>query len=249
MIPDRALIEKELAECGLYPYIAVYDTTDSTINRARDIIPEHTSDILVVASCQTQGRGSHGRSFFSPRDTGLYFTAVYRDVPASFPVTFAAGCASVKTLDRFGVTASVKWVNDIFLEGKKAGGILCERTGSGEVIIGIGINLSEPEGGFPEELSGIASALGTEKINRDILASALFRDLTEEMRSDPGEVMDRYRQVCGTIGRNIIFETGNGVRRGTAEAVAEDGALLVITENGERVRFESGNVSIKYTDV
>ena len=246
LIPDRALIEKELAERGLYPYVEVFETTDSTITRARDILRQKQGDILVIASSQTQGKGSHGRSFYSPKDTGLYFTAVYRDLPGDHPVTFAAGTASVRALGHFGSEASVKWVNDIFLNGYKTGGILCERTGSGDVIVGIGINLSEPEGGFPDELSGIAGALDMHDISRDHLAAVLFCELAEEVHREPADVMNRYRQVCGTVGRRIRFDTGEGERRGTAEAVGDDGALLVMTEDGDRLRFESGNVSIRY---
>ena len=248
MTPDRVFIEKELAERGLYPYISVYDTVDSTITRARSIIPEHDGDILIVASSQTQGKGSHGRRFYSPQDTGLYFTAVYRDVPSSFPVTFAAGTASVKALRFFGIETSVKWVNDIFLEGKKTGGILCERNGSGDVIVGIGINLRDPEGGFPEELSGIAGAIGKDSLSRDLLAAVLYCELTGEIRSDPDGVMERYRSVCDTVGRKISFVLEDREMHGTAASVEDDGALSVVTEEGEMVRFESSNVSIRYTD-
>ncbi|MBQ3412706.1 MAG: biotin--[Oscillospiraceae bacterium] len=248
MIPDRKLIEKELAERGLYPYISVYETVDSTITRARSLISEHDGDILIVASSQTQGKGSHGRSFYSPQDTGLYFTAVYRDVSLIFPVTFAAGIASVRALHSFGIETSVKWVNDIYYDRMKAGGILCERTGSGEVIVGIGINLQEPEGGFPEEISGIAKAIGKDTLSRDLLAAALYSELTEEIRSDPAGVIERYRAVCDTVGRKISFVYDNKEMRGTALSVEDDGALSVMTEEGAILRFETGNVSIRYMD-
>lgn len=248
MIPDRKLIEKELAERGLYPYISVYETVDSTITRARSLISEHDGDILIVASSQTQGKGSHGRKFYSPQDTGLYFTAVYRDVSPAFPVTFAAGIASVRALHNFGIETSVKWVNDIYYDRMKAGGILCERTGSGEVIVGIGINLQEPEGGFPEEISGIAKAIGKDTLSRDLLAAAIYSELTEEIRSDPAGVIERYRAVCDTVGRKISFVYDNKEMRGTALSVEDDGALSVMTEEGAILRFETGNVSIRYMD-
>lgn len=248
MIPDRNFIQKELAECGLCPYIYVYDEVDSTNTRARELLDSESPDIIVLAASQTRGKGSHGRSFFSPADTGLYLTASFSHLPQTFPVTFAAAAASVSALRQFGTESSVKWVNDIMIKNRKAGGILCEKLASGKVIIGVGINISEPEGGFPEDLSDIAVSLGNSGVARDVLAVRLYSELYSRMSLDREKVMEEYRSVCGTLGRRITFDTVSGVRKGTAEAVRDDGALIVLTENGDRISFESGNVSIRYLD-
>ncbi|MBP0969362.1 MAG: biotin--[acetyl-CoA-carboxylase] ligase [Oscillospiraceae bacterium] len=248
MIPDKVFIEKELAESGLYPYVKACASVDSTNLMARELVPQFGSDILVIADGQTAGRGSHGRSFYSPHSTGLYFSAVFGSIPASFPVTFAAGNAAVASLRNAGICTEMKWVNDIILNGKKAGGILCERISSGEVIIGIGINLMPPDGGFPDGLSEIAAAIGSSTIERDVLAADLYRELAGELQNSAREVMECYRRICGTVGRDITFIVRDAEERGRAIAAEQDGALLVETEDGRQNRFDSGNVSIRYVE-
>lgn len=249
MIPDKELIVKELAERGLYPAVTVFDETDSTNTRARELLKENSkTELLVLAASQTVGKGSHGRSFYSPRDTGLYFTASYSGLDYGMPVTFAAAVASAKALKRFGADTVIKWVNDIFADGKKAGGILCERTGSGSVIIGIGINLEEPEEGFPEEISGTATSLSTGRNIRDELAVELYSELTRAVHTDPASVMDEYRSMCGTVGRRIRFDWEYSVMEGTACGIDDDGSLLVREDSGEVLRLLSGNVSVRYAD-
>ena len=246
MIPDKGFIKEELASSGLCPCIHTFETVDSTNNVARELAAEADEDILVISSEQTAGKGTHGRSFFSPDSTGLYFSAVFSGLSVSHPVTFAAGVASVKALRHLGIETSMKWVNDIITDGRKAGGILCERLSSGKVIIGIGINLSAPRSGFPDEIKATAAELGLSPEVRDILAVHLYRELAEAVRSEPVAVLDAYRAVCGTIGRHITFDGIGGRAGGTALAVDDDGALLVRTDSGEDVRLESGFVSVRY---
>lgn len=246
MIPDRSFIETELASGGLNPVLYVYSETDSTNTRAREILKDCTGEILVLASAQTQGKGSHGRSFFSPADTGLYFTASFSGLAFDHPVTFAAAVAAVKALDTFGIRTEVKWVNDIMISGRKAGGILCERLPGGQVIVGIGINLEEPEGGFPADISDIAASVGSKSGIRDMLAVELYRELEKTVRMDAREIIGAYADICGTTGRRISFEREGCRTCGTARSVGEDGSLIVELDGGETVRLVSGDVSIRY---
>lgn len=246
MIPNRSFIESELAAGGLRPSIYVFSQVDSTNTRAREILGGCSDELLVLASSQLKGKGSHGRSFFSPADTGLYFTASFNGLPAGHPVTFAAAVAAVGALEKCGINTQIKWVNDIMLSGRKAGGILCERISSGTVIVGIGINLEQPAGGFPEEIKDIATSVGTQKGIRDVLAVELYRELERTVHEDAEEIIGSYRDRCGTLGRRISFEL-NGIRRtGTARSVALDGSLLVEQDGGDTVRLVSGDVSVRY---
>lgn len=246
LIPDRSFIETELASGGLNPVIYVYSETDSTNTRAREILKDSDGEILVLASAQTQGKGSHGRSFFSPADTGLYFTASFSGLAFDLPVTFAAAVASVNALKKYGITTEVKWVNDIMISGRKAGGILCERLPGGQVIVGIGINLEEPQGGFPADISDIAASVGSKSGIRDMLAVELYRELEKTVRMEGGEIIERYRAVCGTTDRLISFSLDGSRKTGTARSVGNDGSLLVELEGGETVSLVSGDVSIRY---
>ena len=126
--------------------------------------PEGT---VLLAASQSQGRGRMGRPFFSPADTGVYLSLLLRPKTgeaAGRVTTMAAlaACQAVSALS--GQDAGIKWVNDVFLNGKKVSGILTEATFSLEdgtpdyVVLGAGFNLYAPQGGFPEELADVAGA-------------------------------------------------------------------------------------------
>ena len=118
----------------------------------------------VTAREQTGGKGTNGRSFFSPGKTGIYMSVILRNVKQDrlLDVTPMAAVAVSRTLDKiFGVKTRIKWVNDVYLDGKKVCGILTKaqsKNGKTDfIVVGIGINLFAPEGGFPDDIKNIAS--------------------------------------------------------------------------------------------
>ena len=145
-----------------------YGLTDSTNKRAReyceraDIAPD--APALFVARGQTEGRGRQGRSFFSPEDTGLYMTLLFEApenkdsftrVTALCAVAVAQGIKKV-----FGTDSRIKWVNDLYIDGRKIAGILAESFPKGEkryIAVGVGVNISTAD--FPAELEGLAGSL------------------------------------------------------------------------------------------
>ncbi len=117
----------------------------------------------VTAREQTGGKGTNGRSFFSPGKTGIYMSVILRNVKQDrlLDVTPMAAVAVSRTLDKiFGVKTRIKWVNDVYLDGKKICGILTKaqsKNGKTDfIVIGIGINLFAPEGGFPDDIKNTA---------------------------------------------------------------------------------------------
>ena len=117
----------------------------------------------VTAREQTGGKGTNGRSFFSLGKTGVYMSVILRNVKKErlLDVTPMAAVAVSRVLDKnFGVETRIKWVNDVYLDGKKVCGILTKaQSKDGEtdfIVVGIGINLFAPEGGFPEEIRNTA---------------------------------------------------------------------------------------------
>ena len=117
----------------------------------------------VTAREQTGGKGTNGRSFFSPGKTGIYMSVILRNVKKEklLDVTPMAAVAVSRVLDRnFGVKTRIKWVNDVYLDGKKVCGILTKaqsKDGRTDfIVVGIGINLFAPEGGFPEDIRNTA---------------------------------------------------------------------------------------------
>ena len=130
----------------------------------------------VTAREQTGGKGTNGRSFFSPGKTGIYMSVILRNVKKErlLDVTPMAAVAVSRVLDKnFGVETRIKWVNDVYLDGKKVCGILTKaQSKDGEtdfIVVGIGINLFAPEGGFPEEIrntSGFVSKVYDESLRQ-----------------------------------------------------------------------------------
>ena len=119
---------------------------------------------ICLALSQTKGQGRMGKSFYSPRGSGLYFSVLLRPASprAGLLITAAAGVAMAKAVEKFGKPASIKWVNDIMVENRKVCGILA-KGGTSEkgsyLVLGVGVNLCPPQNGFPEELEGVAGSV------------------------------------------------------------------------------------------
>lgn len=239
---------KELLKHPLTLY--AFDTIDSTNTflklKAREGEP---SVALTVADSQTGGKGRLGRSFFSPQG-GVYFSVLV-DSPGINPgqlTTLAAVCSMRALKTVFGVQVQIKWVNDLFLNGRKLGGILCEgilTNGQiGKTVIGIGINTSTIA--FPEELSKIAVSLNSapEPFSRETLVAALVNDLLDSLPKIPGH-MDEYKKNCLTLHQTVRFSLNNVLYTGMAQDIDNEGALLVQTDSG-LLRVAAGDVSLIY---
>ena len=151
--------------------VEVWKEIASTNQRMKQLAVEkklpHGS--VVVAQLQTEGKGRKGRKFYSPKDSGLYLSVLLypeKTAQKSLEITAAAAVAVCKAVENCcGVSLGIKWVNDLYLENKKVCGILTEavtdfETGDIEfVVVGIGLNLYEPTGGFPKELKEKAGAI------------------------------------------------------------------------------------------
>ena len=129
-----------------------YESVDSTMDEAKRLIESgQIKDIaFVVANHQTSGRGTHGRKWESPRDSGIYLSVVHlpkekKYFKSTILYTQAAGVACVEAIKEVcGIQTQIKPINDIYVNGKKLGGILIERklhkAGISSLITGIGIN-------------------------------------------------------------------------------------------------------------
>ncbi|MDR0905513.1 MAG: biotin--[acetyl-CoA-carboxylase] ligase [Oscillospiraceae bacterium] len=161
---------------------------------------------LLTAKTQSGGHGQHGRTFFSPPG-GAYFSLLLRpeicaDIAEQVTVTAAvAACEAVKAV--FGVTAGIKPVNDIIINGKKAAGILAEAFDGADgffVVLGVGANLTVPAGGFPAELPNAGSVTGLSagalpaNAFDDFIAETVTRFLTHYRGADIDAVRKKYNE-------------------------------------------------------
>lgn len=213
---------------------------------------------LVVAGQQTAGRGRLGRSFASPPG-GLYCSVILRPgiaAPQSIAVTGAAAVAVARALEQLcGIRLGIKWVNDLYLGGKKVCGILTEAAADLEtglvdyLVVGIGLNLTTPPEAFPPEVRPIAASLwpgGKSPLPRAMLAAAIARQLLALCPSF--DYLEEYRARCFVPGHWVtVRQTDGSVFSAQALAVDDAGCLVVQTAEGRRLALRHGEVSVKPT--
>ncbi len=238
--------------------------------RAADGAPE---GLVLIAENQTKGRGRLGRSFYSPKNSGIYFSILLRPmIPASDAVlmTAAAAAAGAQALEAaFPMlpegSVQIKWVNDLYLNDHKICGILTEGMLSIEsasleyAVVGVGFNLAEPEGGWPEELKGIAGGLPEEAVGigaRAKLVSAFLNQFLPYYRGlSERTFLKEYRKRQLVSGKHIeVFPSGmtepvpgsTEARKALALGIDKNCRLLVLFEDdGTEQALNSGEVRVR----
>lgn len=217
-----------------------FQQTGSTMDEARKLAGEgcpHMS--VVVAEQQNLGRGRLNRKWFSAKG-GLWFTLILRpDIPPpmAYIYNFAASLSLSQSISSlFGIQVSVKWPNDLLLEGRKLAGLLSEMETRGDMIrfisIGIGINVNNsPEKDEPKAIS-LRSTLGKTVSRKKILQAFLddFQNRTE--RIDCAQIIEQWKQQTSTIGSSVRIETLGETFEGLAVDVDETGALIIKDDGG-----------------
>lgn len=200
---------------------------------------------VLIAHRQSAGRGRLGRQFHSP-EGGLYLSVL---IPPADAVTCRAAVAAARAIESLcDAQIDIKWVNDLFLNGRKVAGILAEGVLAPDgaltaVVLGIGINVGEMT--FPDDLQAIATSLGNEgfRLAREDVAAWFLNELTAVL-ADPA-VMDAYRRRNVALGRPITVLRGNETYPATAEDITDDGHLVVRTADGTVQTLSSGEIRIK----
>jgi len=230
-------------------------STNTVMKERADSLPDWH---VLIAQSQSEGRGRSGRSFYSPAETGLYISIIQRpDIPAwqATKITTAAAVAACRAIEECtGESAGIKWVNDVYVRNRKVCGILTEASFSMEtgelewVIMGIGFNVYEPQGGFPEDIAHIAGAISTERIKdlRSRMAASFmkhFRDLCRDLNAS--DFYSEYRKRSFIIGRQITVFKAEGPVNAEAVGIDDECRLEVVYGDGTRETLSSGEVSIR----
>jgi BirA family biotin operon repressor/biotin-[acetyl-CoA-carboxylase] ligase len=246
--------------------IEYFDTLASTNDLLKEMgekgVPEGK---VVVASHQTAGKGRGvGRSFYSPASTGLYMSLMLRPrggFESSLKITTMAAVAVCRAISKVtGKSPKIKWVNDIILDGKKVCGILTEAAfkadGSGidYAVLGIGVNLFLPEGGFPDDIKDIAGALCGEydPTLRNRLADEILSEFSRIYCNEPYTYMDEYRALSCVIGKKVRIYRNPSINIGEPDDIAyaygiDDGCRLLIKHpDGREEALFSGEISVRY---
>lgn len=240
--------------------IFIYDEVTSTNNMANELLKQgYPSGTVVVADRQTKGKGRLGRTWVSPAGKNLYISvAIKPTIPPKYAtlLTLTSAVACTTALRRLtDVTVVIKWPNDMLIEDKKVGGILTEVKIEGEkiksAVVGIGINVNMSENDIPEEIKDIATSLKIykgEDFSRGLLALEIIKEFDKwyqllEKRQRK-TIIDRWMQLSGTIGRQVKIVLTDKELLGTAEAIDEEGRLIVRLNDGTYEKICAGDVTI-----
>ena len=209
---------------------------------------------VYLTDCQSGGRGRQGHSFYSPKGMGIYFSILTRPKESSgdaLTITTHAAVAVVRAVkELYDISLSIKWVNDLFLNGKKVCGILAEGKFCPALeycIMGIGINLFTPEGGYPAEISEIAGSLfGEYQADRfsdfdrnRLMASILYHYFS---LCNVKEVLPEYRENNLVLGRRVSFSENGIEKEGVVTAITKHGELFLSLDSGASQILLSGEV-------
>lgn len=240
---------------GIYRYLK---TTGSTNDDARALgMAGAPHGSLVVSETQTQGRGRHDRIWVSPPKFGIYATVLLRPglPPEDTPlITIATAVAVAEAVRQTtGIEPTIKWPNDLLVNGRKVAGVLTEASTTADavefVLVGIGINVNTPVAALPVRPLYPASSLAIESghpVSRASLLAACLGRLEfwmDLLRSSNRDALSaRWMEFADMAGRAVTVSDMPGSVNGTVTGIAADGALLLETGDGRLLRILSGDI-------
>lgn len=237
------------------PAVQSFDEIDSTNQYLKRLVASggQNEPLIVVAESQTAGYGKRGRSFYSPKKTGIYMSTLIPNVEIPLNlvgrVTIGVAVSVMAAIQKFfpSVELTAKWVNDILANNRKAVGILAELvdnpSGQADLIVGIGINLSTQN--FPEELKNKAGSIAgvSKQVERERLVAQIYLEFVKVFSDFKNPtIIANYRHSLGTIGKEVEVRVGSKIIRGIARDIDDDGSLVVELNDGELRHLASGDV-------
>lgn len=262
---SRDIIKNSLQKNGFNLDVYFHRTVNSTNLEAKRLILNSSisNPSLIIANEQSQGKGRFGKNFFSPKNSGIYFSIIensFTNLKNSTFITICTALAITRAIEKLtGFSTQIKWVNDIFFNEKKICGILTEaitnfETGEIEkLIIGIGINFSTID--FPKELESAGSlfsplSLNSNKITRNDLIINIVTELDLFFKNfnslNYREIIEEYKSKSNILGKEILVTLPNTPPfSAIAVDIDEFGHLIIKKESNEILSLNYGEVSIK----
>lgn len=253
------LIESKLITGSLGRNLIVLDETESTNSAAKELAAGGAAHGTVVAADkQTMGRGRLGRSFVSPSGTGIYMSVVIRpdfDIETASLITSAAAVAAAEAVESLcGNEVQIKWVNDLYINGRKICGILTEASLGLEMksldyaVIGIGINAHRLGNSLGKELLGIATSIEDEtgiKPDRNCLCAEILNRLENQLGNITSrKFLEEYRRREYLTGKEITADVGGETLYGHAVGIDENANLILELPDGTLRHLGSGEANL-----
>ncbi len=247
------------SSCSFFDITVLPEVTSTNALLREEAVFGAKEGTVLAARAQTAGVGRMGRSFYSPDDTGVYLSLLLRpdalSAERAVKITTIAAVATCEAIEAVsGKFAEIKWVNDIFVDGKKVSGILTEASFNPEngmidyAVLGVGINVYSPREGFPKDLETVAGAVLASRRNgakNRIAAEFLhrFMDYYRDIGND--DYIREYRRRSFVIGKEIIVISGENSIGAFALDIDDECRLLVQYEDGSREILSSGEISVR----
>ena len=251
-----ASLRRELKTKFIGHNILYYPVTSSTMDAAKEAVKQGAEEgTIVIADHQTAGRGRFGRQWWAPPDSSILLSIILHPELKELPrLGMAATLAVVQSIEQVtGLEPAIKWPNDVLIGGKKVSGILIESKIEEETvsyaILGIAVNVNLDPASIPEIAETATSLRQVLKRNvsrLEVLPALLseFEELYSALRR--GEAIDKlWRRRLETIGREVTVKCGSEVWQGYAEAVDDDGNLLLRRPDGSLVTIAAGEVTLR----
>ncbi|MDD4909279.1 MAG: biotin--[acetyl-CoA-carboxylase] ligase [Candidatus Omnitrophica bacterium] len=234
--------------------IHYYESVSSTMDIATKLAVEGEEEgAIVCAESQSRGRGRIGRQWFSPKAKGIYISLILRpNLPpseaAKLTILSAVSCCKAIN-EETGVSAGIKWPNDLLVRGRKAGGILTELNAETDrvrfVVIGIGINVNNARSGIPDYATSLRQERG-ESVCRVSLLRAILRrieaDYIHLLKYGASSIINEWRGLSLTLHSRVKVVCYNREVVGEAQDIDSDGGLLIRKDSGLVEKVFAGDV-------
>ncbi len=222
--------------------IKIFDMLPSTNDFAKELINSNNfvHGTTIIANSQTKGRGRFARTFFSPADTGIYFSTIIKkslpikDVSLITIISAVAVCKAITKLT--DLNPKIKWINDIYLNGKKICGILVENIcdfnnmQSKAIVSGVGININTKD--FPKDIQDKAGSILCNGLSRNKLIAEVLNnlfDLSEDVYNK--QIIEEYKTLSLVLNKRICYTKDNKTFTATAIDINNNGNLIVRDDN------------------
>ncbi|MCL2379822.1 MAG: biotin--[acetyl-CoA-carboxylase] ligase [Coriobacteriia bacterium] len=260
-----------LSAAGILPYLVneeyarqifVHECLDSTNQMAKEMALSGVAHgTVVIADHQTSGKGRYGRPFHSPSGTGIYMSLILDPAQLQFDTptlitasTAVSVCESIEAIS--DKRPLIKWVNDIFIDGKKICGILTEgvmdfESGTTQwIVVGIGINFNRPsDEDVPDDLREIVGTIFADTVSptsrNHLIAEIVNRIVCPDEHDDEKEMLAEYKRRMFMLNERVLVTQANEQFEATALDVDSAGQLIVRADDGEVLTLSAGEVSVR----
>jgi BirA family transcriptional regulator, biotin operon repressor / biotin---[acetyl-CoA-carboxylase] ligase len=235
-----------------------YNTVGSTNTVALELAEGAEEGTVVISDSQEKGRGRLGRSWVSPPGVNIYLSILLRpriEPDQATLITLLSGIACTHALRKAtGITITVKWPNDLIASDRKLGGILTEMKIIGKkivrTVIGAGINVNMDADDFPDYIRSTATSVKNEtgeSVMREPIISEILNEMDQWYKilqaGQTKEIISEWQRLASTLGRQVLVTTGQETYAGSAEAIDDNGMLLIRLPSGELKRTSSGDLT------